>query len=123
MRGTLHLIAARYVAARSAHESRNWLKYFTYYGITPAQYEAVIAAVPQVLGSELMTRPVSAGIWPGDTGRLRPLVGDRRRPGQKALPVDRGRTGTRARSRAGTRRSVQEPGLSSPGVDFRRCAG
>lgn len=60
MRGTLHLIAASelplYVAARRAHESRNWLKYFTYYGITPAQYEAVIAAVPQVLGSEPMTR-------------------------------------------------------------------
>lgn len=60
MRGTLHLIAASdlplYVAARSMHADRNWLKYFTYYGITPAQYEAFLAAVPQVLGSEPMTR-------------------------------------------------------------------
>jgi hypothetical protein len=60
MRGTLHLISASelplYVAARSMHETRNWLKYFTYYGITHAQYKAFIAAVPQVLGSEQMTR-------------------------------------------------------------------
>src|SRR6266487_3754479 len=44
MRGTLHLIAASelplYVAARSLYETRNWLNYFAYYGITPAQYEA-----------------------------------------------------------------------------------
>jgi hypothetical protein len=60
MRGTLHLLSADdlplYVAARSTHDDRNWLKYFTYYGITEAQYEAFIAAVPQVLGSEPMTR-------------------------------------------------------------------
>lgn len=60
MRGTLHLISASdlplYVAARSMHEMRNWLKYFTFYGITPAQYDAIVAAVPQVLGSEPMTR-------------------------------------------------------------------
>jgi hypothetical protein len=60
MRGTLHLISASelplYVAARSMHETRNWLKYFTYYGITPAQYAAFIAAVPQILGSKPMTR-------------------------------------------------------------------
>ncbi len=35
MRGTLHLLAAHelplYVAARSMHADRNWLKYFTYY--------------------------------------------------------------------------------------------
>jgi hypothetical protein len=60
MRGTLHLIAAEdlplYAAARSTHDDRNWLGYFTYYGITQAQYEAFMAAVPQVLGSEPMTR-------------------------------------------------------------------
>ena len=60
MRGTLHLMSAAelplYAAARSAQEGRNWLKYFTYYGITPAQFDAFIAAVPQVLGSEPMTR-------------------------------------------------------------------
>ncbi len=60
MRGTLHLLSADdlplYVAARSAHDDRNWLKYFTYYGITEPRYEAFMAAVPQVLGSEPMTR-------------------------------------------------------------------
>lgn len=60
MRGTLHLLSAGdlplYIAARSMHDDRNWLKYFTYYGITETQYEAFIAAVPQVLGSEPMTR-------------------------------------------------------------------
>lgn len=60
MRGTLHLLSSRdlplYVAARSAYMGRNWLKYFTYYGITPAQYEAFIEAVPEVLGKEPMTR-------------------------------------------------------------------
>jgi hypothetical protein len=60
MRGTLHLVAASelplYIAARSLQETRNWASYFEYYGITPAQHEAFLAAVPQVLGSEPMTR-------------------------------------------------------------------
>ena len=60
MRATLHLLAADelplYVAARSLSATRNWLGYFTYYGVTPAQYEAFLAAVPQILGSEPMTR-------------------------------------------------------------------
>jgi hypothetical protein len=60
MRGTLHLIAAGelpvYVAARSMLDTRNWPAYFAYYGITPAQQEAFLAAVPQVLGQEPMTR-------------------------------------------------------------------
>jgi hypothetical protein len=60
MRATLHLLPATelplYVAARSISATRNWLNYFTYYGFTPTQYEAFLAAVPQVLGSEPMTR-------------------------------------------------------------------
>lgn len=62
MRGALHLIAASelplYVAARSLHEARNWADYFNYYGVTltPALYEAYLAAAPQILGSEPMTR-------------------------------------------------------------------
>jgi Winged helix DNA-binding domain len=60
MRGTLHLISAGelplYVAARSVLDTRNWLGYFTYFGLTGAQYDAFLAAVPQVLGSEPMTR-------------------------------------------------------------------
>ncbi len=60
MRGTLHLLTAAdlplYVAARSVHAARNWLKYFTFFGISPEQYEAIIVAIPQVLGSEPLTR-------------------------------------------------------------------
>jgi hypothetical protein len=60
MRGTLHLIAAQdlplYVAARSLYETRNWLGYFTYHGVSPALYDAFIAAAPQILGAEPMTR-------------------------------------------------------------------
>ncbi len=60
MRATLHLISASefplYVAARSLDEPRNWIRYFNYFGVTPALYEAYLAAAPQVLGSEPMTR-------------------------------------------------------------------
>jgi hypothetical protein len=56
----LHLLPAGelplYAAARSVQAGRNWLKYFTYFGITPAQYDAILAAVPQVLGSQPVTR-------------------------------------------------------------------
>jgi Winged helix DNA-binding domain len=37
-------------------ETRNWTNYFAYYGISRSQYEAYLAAAPQVLGSEPMTR-------------------------------------------------------------------
>jgi hypothetical protein len=60
MRAALHLLPAGelplYAAARSVQAGRNWLKYFTYFGITPAQYDAILAAVPQVLGSQPVTR-------------------------------------------------------------------
>jgi hypothetical protein len=60
MRCTLHLLSASefplYVAARSTHKARNWEYYFPYHGITPAEYDAFIAAVPHILGSTPMTR-------------------------------------------------------------------
>ena len=61
MRGTLHILSASelplYVAARGFdNEARNWSNYFAEYGISPAQQKAFIAAVPQVLGKESMTR-------------------------------------------------------------------
>lgn len=60
MRGTLHLLATSdfplYVAARSLYEPFNWAHYYAYYGITPEQHEALVAAVPHVLGGEPMTR-------------------------------------------------------------------
>src|SRR5215213_3957680 len=72
MRGTLHLLAAHelplYVAARSRHDSRNWAGYFAYYGLTPAQQEAFLAAVPHVLGSEPMTRQQLADALVSHTG-------------------------------------------------------
>jgi hypothetical protein len=60
MRATLHLIAASdfplYVAARSLSAPRNWENYFAYYGLSPSQYAAYLAAAPQILGSEPLTR-------------------------------------------------------------------
>jgi hypothetical protein len=61
MRGTLHLLSASelplYVAARStADDAGVWSNYFAYYGFTPAQQEAFLAAVPQVLGKEPISR-------------------------------------------------------------------
>ncbi len=60
MRATLHVLATSdlplYVAALSFREFRNWSAYFASYGISPAQHEAFLSAVPQVVGSEPMTR-------------------------------------------------------------------
>lgn len=60
MRGTLFLFAAEdlplVVAARNARASRYWPTYFESYGIFEPEYQALLAAVPQVLGDELMTR-------------------------------------------------------------------
>lgn len=60
MRGTLHLIAAAdlplFVAARAFHDTYQWDKYFEYFGISPSESEAFLAAVRHVLGSNPMTR-------------------------------------------------------------------
>jgi hypothetical protein len=80
MRGTLHLLAANelplFVAARRRHDSRNWAGYFAYYGLTPAQQEALLCAVPQVLGREPMTRHQLADALVSHTGMraLRELI-------------------------------------------------
>ena len=72
MRATLHLISASefplYVAARSLYETRNWTRYFDYYGITKAQFEAYLAAVPEILGSDPMTREQLAAALAEHTG-------------------------------------------------------
>ncbi|MHB8597931.1 MAG: DNA glycosylase AlkZ-like family protein [Ktedonobacteraceae bacterium] len=73
MRGTLHLLSTSelplYVAARSTHdEARIWSNYFAYYDITPAQQEALLTAVPQVLGKEPMTRQQLATAIAEQTG-------------------------------------------------------
>ena len=60
MRATLHVLATSdlplYVAALNFREFRNWSAYFAFYGLNPAQHEALLAAVPQVVGREPMTR-------------------------------------------------------------------
>src|SRR5260370_13304643 len=60
MRATLHVLEARhlplYVAALSFREFRNWSAHAAYYGLSPAQHEALLSAVPQVVGREPMTR-------------------------------------------------------------------
>lgn len=80
MRGTLHLLSADelpiFVAARNYHESRNWDGYFAYYGLTPAQQEAFLAAVPEVLGDVPLTREQLASAVGKKTGvaGLRELI-------------------------------------------------
>ncbi len=60
MRATLHVLETRdlplYVAALSFREFRNWSAHAAYYGLSPAQHEALLSAVPQVVGREPMTR-------------------------------------------------------------------
>jgi hypothetical protein len=79
--GTLHLLAAcdlpLYVAARGfLDETRAWATYFAYYGITPAQQEAFLSAVPQVLGQEPLTRQQLAEALVRQTGiaQMRDLI-------------------------------------------------
>ncbi len=60
MRGTLFLIAAEdlplVVATRRIREARYWVKHFESYGIYEPQYQALLEAIPQVLGGDPMTR-------------------------------------------------------------------
>jgi DNA glycosylase AlkZ-like len=80
MRGTLFLFAAEdlplVVAARNAKESRYWVTYFERYGIFEVQSQALLAAVPQVLGGEPMTREQLAVAVAKHTGidRLLPAL-------------------------------------------------
>jgi hypothetical protein len=60
MRGTLFLFAAEdlplVVAARNARAGRYWVTHFEHNGVYEGEYQALLAAVPQVLGGEPMTR-------------------------------------------------------------------
>src|SRR5438132_9346160 len=60
MRATLHVLATSdlplYAAALNFRDFRNWPAHFASYGLSPAQHEALLSAVPQVVGSEPMTR-------------------------------------------------------------------
>jgi Winged helix DNA-binding domain len=60
MRGTLHVLAASelplYVAARDWHNNASWSNYFAEFGLSPAQQEAFLLAVPHVLEQGPLTR-------------------------------------------------------------------
>src|SRR5712692_2680551 len=60
MRGTIHLLAARelplYVAARDWQHNASWSNYFAEFGLSPAQQEAFLLAVPHVLEQGPLTR-------------------------------------------------------------------
>ncbi len=60
MRGTIHLLAARelplYVAARDWQHNASWSHYFAEFGLSPAQQEAFLLAVPHVLEQGPLTR-------------------------------------------------------------------
>ena len=60
MRGTLHLLTASelplYVAARDWQNNESWSKYFAEFGLSPAQQEAYLSAIPHVLEQGPLTR-------------------------------------------------------------------
>lgn len=79
MRRTLHLLTADdqpiVVAARHTRPHRYWIENFAAYGTSEAQYETFLAAVPQLLSDEPMTREQLAAKAAEHTGvaRLLPL--------------------------------------------------
>lgn len=80
MRGTLHLLSARelplYIAARDWQNNASWSNYFAEFGLTPAQQEAFLTAIPHVLEQGPMTRPQLADAVAKHTGvaNMRDLI-------------------------------------------------
>jgi hypothetical protein len=80
MRATLHVLETRdlplYAAALNFRDFRNWPAHFASYGLSPAQHEALLSAVPQVVGREPMTREQLAIALEKRTGiaHLRDLI-------------------------------------------------
>lgn len=72
MRATLHLLTAGdlplYVAALSFRQFRNWSAYAVYYGLSPAEHDAFLSAVPRVVGRDPMTREQLASALAKQTG-------------------------------------------------------
>ena len=60
MRGTLHFLTTRelplYVAARNWQHTERWSKYFAGFGLSSAQQEAFLSAIPHVLEQGPLTR-------------------------------------------------------------------
>ncbi|QBD77659.1 winged helix DNA-binding domain-containing protein [Ktedonosporobacter rubrisoli] len=80
MRATLHLLPARelplYVAARDWQQTANWSKYFAEFGLSSAQQDAFLLAIPHVLEQGSLTRLQLADAVARHTGimRLRDLI-------------------------------------------------
>jgi len=80
MRATLHVLETSdlplYAAALNFRDFRNWPAHFASYGLSPAQHEALLSAVPQVVGREPMTREQLAIALEKRTGiaHLRDLI-------------------------------------------------
>ena len=80
MRATLHLLPTSelplYVAARNWRRDASWLAYFAEFGITSAQQDAFLAAIPHVLEQGPLTRPqlADAVAKHAGAGRLRDFI-------------------------------------------------
>ncbi len=80
MRGTLHLLSAKelplYVAARDWQHNASWSNYFAEFGLSRAQQDAFLFAIPHVLEQGPMTRLQLADAVAKHTGaaRVRDLI-------------------------------------------------
>lgn len=72
MRATLHLLPARdlplYAAARRLYETRNWDRFFSYYGVGAPLQKAYLEAAPHVLSDKPLTREQFAAALGSETG-------------------------------------------------------
>ena len=72
MRGTLHLLSVTdlplYIAARDWQHTGTWAKYFAEFGLSKAQQEAYLAAIPHVLEEGPLTRVQLADAVAKQTG-------------------------------------------------------
>ncbi len=80
MRATLHVLATSdlplYAVALNFRDFRNWPAHFASYGLSPAQHEALLSSVPQVVGREPVTREQLASALEKrtDIAHLRDLI-------------------------------------------------
>lgn len=80
MRGTLHLLPIEdfplYVAARQATLPKRPPSWYTYHSVTPAEAEAILNTIPQVLSDQPQTREALASAVAEQTGKpkLRDLL-------------------------------------------------
>ncbi len=72
MRGALHILSAQdlplYVAARCWQQNTSWSNYFAEFGLSRAQQDAFLLAVPRVLEQGPLTRPQLADAVAKHTG-------------------------------------------------------